>query len=530
MSQRQLHIIDRLRIELNISKPQKANLLQEKVSNLVRDRLETDLEKLFDNLAGNETLVIDQLVIDLGLIKEEDLGQNFMERTTYEINQKLSAENRSELFFENDMLIYSKNELYFETLSHYLVTGTYPWFVSQYTDDPDLGDPHRIYQFLQAEEEQKLLDLIKKRGIHPGFRKRLIYLLNDEEFEQLIEKNKSGTISANLTPLLLILEKTGIDPGISKIGVKQIRLADSVGITSAEKLMTIFLNGFEEYDVSELLLYRLAKQSPKVKQLEGGVFLKSLKELTGLYRLKQLLDEEKLTLDYLKEELKQVPLAGEVKRYVHRIQHSNMRSKDVEVLRQQITKSIKGKIGYKLNRESEFDTQKNRKPVQEDFYVTNAGLIILWPFLPKFFRSLELIIDNRFIDVKAQTKAIHILQYLAAGKQNTFEYVMVLNKILCGYEVHKPIRSKLKFSKNDMDKADEFLESVIKQWEALKNTSPGGFRNSFLQRSARLKEFPDKWELQVETKAFDMLLDKLPWGISVIRLPWMEKPVYTNWR
>jgi hypothetical protein len=34
----------------------------------------------------------------------------------------------------------------------------------------------------------------------------------------------------------------------------------------------------------------------------------------------------------------------------------------------------------------------------------------------------------------------------------------------------------------------------------------------------------------VETRAFDMLLDGLPWAFSVIRHPWMTRTLYVEWR
>ncbi|MDZ7695037.1 MAG: contractile injection system tape measure protein [Balneolaceae bacterium] len=176
---------------------------------------------------------------------------------------------------------------------------------------------------------------------------------------------------------------------------------------------------------------------------------------------------------------------------------------------------------------------KKHKPEGKDeksFYIINGGLILLWPFLPKFFRSLELTADRKFIDQKSQVKAIHMLQYLASGEQSTYEYVMVLNKVLCGYPIGHSFSSKIEFTDHEIEEAEELLHSVINQLEVLKSTSVQGLRQSFIQRNARLTGKSDQWELQVESKGFDMLLDKLPWGISVARLPWMKKPIYVDWR
>ena len=74
------------------------------------------------------------------------------------------------------------------------------------------------------------------------------------------------------------------------------------------------------------------------------------------------------------------------------------------------------------------------------------------------------------------------------------------------------------------------LKSVLSNWPALKNTSIAGLRESFLNREAKLQLQDESWKLIVQSKAFDMLLDGLPWSYSTIKLPWMEKPIYVDWR
>ncbi len=71
---------------------------------------------------------------------------------------------------------------------------------------------------------------------------------------------------------------------------------------------------------------------------------------------------------------------------------------------------------------------------------------------------------------------------------------------------------------------------MIAHWGILGNTSVRGLRESFLQREGRLRRKDGGWQLLVQSRAFDMLLDKLPWGFSVIRHPWMESTVHVEWR
>ena len=62
------------------------------------------------------------------------------------------------------------------------------------------------------------------------------------------------------------------------------------------------------------------------------------------------------------------------------------------------------------------------------------------------------------------------------------------------------------------------------------NTSVAGFRESFLQREGRLHLQNDAWQLLVEPRSFDMLLDQIPWSFATIKHPWMERVVYVEWR
>jgi len=34
----------------------------------------------------------------------------------------------------------------------------------------------------------------------------------------------------------------------------------------------------------------------------------------------------------------------------------------------------------------------------------------------------------------------------------------------------------------------------------------------------------------VEPRSFDMLLDRLPWSIATLRLPWMDRVLHVDWR
>jgi hypothetical protein len=70
---------------------------------------------------------------------------------------------------------------------------------------------------------------------------------------------------------------------------------------------------------------------------------------------------------------------------------------------------------------------------------------------------------------------------------------------------------------------------VIQQWEKMKNSSIEGFQAAFLQREGALRETNDAWHLRVEQRGYDVIMQTIPWGIGMIKTPWMDKVLYTEW-
>ncbi|HRF39189.1 MAG TPA: contractile injection system tape measure protein, partial [Saprospiraceae bacterium] len=71
---------------------------------------------------------------------------------------------------------------------------------------------------------------------------------------------------------------------------------------------------------------------------------------------------------------------------------------------------------------------------------------------------------------------------------------------------------------------------AIDNWGALGSTSPDGLRGNFLVRDGKLTRTDLGRLLQVEAQSYDLLLDRLPWGINMVKLPWMEDMLFVEWR
>lgn len=163
-------------------------------------------------------------------------------------------------------------------------------------------------------------------------------------------------------------------------------------------------------------------------------------------------------------------------------------------------------------------------------YVRNAGLVLLAPFFPRLFGLLNLLDEKKTLSVRAhQIKAIYMIQYLVTADEILPEYELFLNKLLTGYEPGESFPSFLKIEEADLQILLSLLNGVRQNWSKMKNTSIQGFRTSFLLRDGVLEEQDDKWLLMVDPRAYDVLLDTLPWSYSPIKFPWMMKPLYVKW-
>ena len=166
----------------------------------------------------------------------------------------------------------------------------------------------------------------------------------------------------------------------------------------------------------------------------------------------------------------------------------------------------------------------------ETIYINNAGLVLCSPYLPRLFEMLDLMDKGQFSNNQAKERAVLILQYLVFENTNFSESEMVLNKVLCGFQTGVPIDTKIELTEKEKDTCLQLLNGIIQNWKALGHVSPEGFRGSFLIREAKLEQKDDSWQLVVESKAYDMLLDRLPWSFTPIKHPWMKKPIHVKWR
>jgi hypothetical protein len=165
----------------------------------------------------------------------------------------------------------------------------------------------------------------------------------------------------------------------------------------------------------------------------------------------------------------------------------------------------------------------------DEIRVQNAGLILLHPFLKPFFASCEITGKHGILSPENFDLAVQTLHFLATGNEDVFEGNLLFEKFLCGVPLKMPVQKKSLLTETIKTEANFLLEEVVRYWPALKNTSADGLREAFIQRDGKLFQEDTKYKLIVERKAQDVLLEKLSWNISVIKLPWISKILFTEW-
>nr|WP_290444181.1 contractile injection system tape measure protein [Pseudoalteromonas sp. XMcav2-N] len=172
---------------------------------------------------------------------------------------------------------------------------------------------------------------------------------------------------------------------------------------------------------------------------------------------------------------------------------------------------------------------ESEQPSEFPISVPNAGLVLLQSFIQPLFARLSLTCDDKFVSDEHQRTAVHYLQFLVTGQSATEEHHLVLNKLICGHGVTQPVEAGITLSQSDIDTVHSLIDAVCNYWPAIGKTSIDGFRGNWLVRNGTLTEALDHWDLIVEKRVYDILISRSPLSYSIVKLPWMEKPIYVTW-
>ncbi|MXV49677.1 hypothetical protein GS399_01735 [Pedobacter sp. HMF7647] len=469
----------------------------------INETVEDGLKKTYGNIFYQEVsedqfVTINSLKIDLGVISTAEFKNHFFELVERKLVAELAKQfedsqvtpnkksnNDTDSSFDSDDLpavikYTSVKQQNYTALIYFLESGSFPWWFKKNLRKT----PAELLSLLDVGEQKNLI--LKVLSLARVNR----FSAQTNQFIQRLLSHSDESSTANfIHHLQELLSDESTRKNITTLINHKTEIANLFGISEKKYLQRslnfILLNSTEESFLQ--------------------AFFKELRQISSL------------STDELKEKAQSLQtgdfLYSEVIYDGVDIQTEDSKTQDKSV----DDKKTKKSINYSASE-------------QEGIYIENAGLILLHPFLPAYFRGLNLTDDtNLFISAEAKIRASVLLYFLQCGSRQYQEWDMALNKILCGLATTDLIPNGIELTEQEQTESLLLLKAVVDYWEALKGSSIEALQNTFLLREGKISFKDDHWLLNVERSGVDILLERLPWGIGTVKLPWLDELIYTEW-
>lgn len=519
------YIIHRVNLEIEAPDEQDAGRLQDEAAYIFYNRILPGLEQLLDRLVPDETVVcIDTLNLVLDPLDADTFSEEFGSSVLSALQKRFehvadTALGRVAQGPDEHLIVRTPVQRTFDTLLHFLATGQLPWWSERAFDfwDKDTLDILLLHvQQTGPAAASSLLVLLAtdtsatKRLLLQfplAFVNRLIRLLAEtgttgqkKHADQLIETllRSWAANPAKLTPPAVSAELNTLHSLLRWLLFAQDKDLPAPAQVPAQvqSLLSSSADSFEDMN----------------NQKGKGTFTRSPHR--GTSESSRTLVEEKAQ-------------TGTSKGKLHT---ETTRKKELPVRDVHNTAIVAGDQQLlKEDAGSEQLPPQPRTAAENGIYVDHAGLVLLHPFFEYFFREFDLLDGPHFCDTAARALAVHLLQYLVTGRESPAEHVLTLEKFLCGLQPSDGVPRFIQLTARMQEEADTLLRAAIGHWKILKSTSPAGLREGFLQRPGTLTVNTFENRLTVEAHSHDILLNYLPWGLGIIRLPWLTAPLLVDW-
>ncbi len=505
MQDKDTHIIQRQVFELNVSGPGTGFAWEQHAAEYLHRIIQPCIQASFDALPlQGQHLVIDRLEIDLGVFGpgkfekdapaklREMLGKLLQQYAVTPLPDNVDAYTSSPVVQK-----LSEAQAAHQVLLSFLTLGRFPWWHKMH------GRPQYLDELFSISQIQSLHD----HGKH-----KLKETLQASQAARLRLSNHFS--AAWISSCLQLLEMKGEE-------------------------------GRRQWDVLSPALASFPSLQPLFHQHFWTMWMES----SGSLHLPLLLERTAGGFNTVTVELADIILRTEQCGHMHAALQTYLSAKHTaaettpaanstdEMTLKEERKTIPPEIEMKeisavIAEQSLSKTGMAKKPEgegQPSIFVEAAGLVILHPFLPELFRMAGLWEKEGWHDPGSPLRALQLLSWLAFGETGLHEYRLVFLKMLAGLDAETPIPAVPPLTDVETSACRELLEAVIRHWSVLRNTSPEGLQEGFLQREGKLSSGEGNDLLQVEPKAQDVLLSHLPWGYGVVKLPWMKQMLHVTW-
>lgn len=555
------HIIKKQVLDIYTDTQEDVWQLQNRIRSIYYEKMLPLIEEACNNYDTGEIVRIDKLTIDLGEISSKKLDEEMVRVLEGKINEQLSkvifqakTGNASGNVRVEKI---SPNISDLELVATFLKTGVLPWWKKNMTS----SEIESIF-IQQIQKNSKVVKLFLAKHLrYDAVLKRITFQFSEETIEKLIvliwddKKEKVEQLLKELKSLFRQLAKKENLPSKTMFIFWQelIRISVENALNTSsekyilEKLIEVFeRSGIQSKGVLIRSIYKIihAENQSKSQKKHGNALLKAseilLREMVpesaiDIIKTVRNTREDSNKKDFIdsKEEAEESP---EISKRKQTEANENLSEKDSADKSVSKDKKNAQHVQQKDKEKSQrIDSQKKQTPefnleTVEEVYIRNAGLVLIWNYLPFYFKHIGLVDDGEFVNEQARHRAAHLLQYIVTGEESVPEFELPLNKLLCGISLSEPLEKVIQVTEAEKAEAEVMLQTAINHWGALGESSPLALRQSFLNREGMLIKDEKSWILRVEESAIDILLDKLPWSYSIVNFKWMEKPIYVEWR
>lgn len=483
----------------------------------INDSIQYDFIHMLEKIMQEHSIpdfyfYIDKISVDLGAIHFQNFNETFMRLLQEKLSRELSVKtdeqittagankesyyynetnDTGERMIEDQAFPFAEKNRATRALIYFLEYGIYPWWYHQSVAkspaeilDEDTDTLTSLS--LKIIEQNKISKIVAER-----MTRRLIHHLpagkKDRLVKNILSLKNEPAVSANANALLEHKEilKTLFDFSETEFQVSLVLVLLNETI-SPGNLVSRFIRKFwtEKETTIEKLDTIMAKADEDVRDFIS-------EQITDLSKHKKNTDPG-----------------------------SNREGKKArEMFEEKITKDP-----------SRFDSEKTPALPEEGIYISNAGLVLIHPFLDSLFTELGFLDPKKqFYSENAALRATINLQYLQTGDNDYREWESALCKILCGLPVATVLPSDIVLTDSEKSECDEMLKVILEYWDALRSTDINVLRANFFNRDGKLMAREDHWLLHVERTGIDILLEKLPWGYSTIKLPWLQQIIHVEW-
>jgi hypothetical protein len=452
-------------------------------ASLFYNKIQPELNKILDVYDDNSIVRIDKVEIDLGLISEDNIGEAFAKEFGNKLQENKAYQKINNFVFshsnQSDRKIKQSDQNHLQSLIYFLSGGKFPWYFEKNNSE---NNPEFILNTVITKSDRTAL-------------------------KQLIQ--------------LVITDISAAERFILQFEIPtQIKLITSVYAENRE--LPQFISKFI-YEYLTILKNEIRLQGIKfyVALIDAIVNGTLLNDFSPMKFLTFLADKKIISEIQLKK--------------LQSIQQTRLQIKNGKKLKTNTSEILtNAKLLAKLANKS-FNKQEQESLINDNvnetnsILISNAGIILIFPFLEALFTHLSLIKNNKFVSRSKQMRAIQLIHYLAYGDKKTPENMLQLNKVLCTYPLNAPVLGYFRMSEKEEEECTELLETILSHWQALKSSSIQGLRETFFQREGSLRKDGNDWILTVEKKAFDILLEQIPWSFRTVKLPWNNYVIHVEW-